>query len=265
MRSKTLLTALAAGLLAVPFSATADEAESENVVLTGTIRDFLESHPDMQYAHKSFGVRTGLVESQLGEDGLPRLNTSADYNRGMISGVSSFNQWFRDVPGVNVSFPYSITLEPHPDKPGVLYFAREKQMSGSMRYFFPADGLGFNDSQTVSTGRHNFYFTYELRTTFTYTDPDERDHDLEFSFTGDDDVWVYINGQLVVDLGGVHGQASGSVNLDDAAADLGLEAGADYELVLFFAERHTTESNFRLETTLQLVEVPPTVVSPLYD
>lgn len=265
MNRKTLFTAAAAGLFALPMTASADEGDSECVVLTGLVRDFLVSHPDMQHSQKSFGVRTGLVENMLGEDGLPVLNTSTDYSRGMISGVESFNQWFRDVPGVNVGFPHTITLEPHPEKPGVLYFAREKQMSGAFKYFFPADGLGFNDSQTVSTGTHNFYFTYELRTMFTYSDPDKRDYEMEFSFTGDDDVWVYINGHLAVDLGGVHGQAAGSVNLDDAAEELGLEADGDYELVLFFAERHTTQSNFRLETTLYLEGIPPTTVSPLYD
>lgn len=264
MKRKTLLTAIAGGMLAIPTFATADEGDSESVVLTGLVRDFQISHPDMQNPQKRFGVRTGLVEDVLGDDGLPVL-AEGDSTRGMITGEESFNQWFRDVPGVNVSFPYAITLEPHPDKPGVMYFAREKQMSGALKYFFPADGMGFNDTQTVSTGTHNFYFTYELRTMFTYSDPDERDYEMEFSFVGDDDVWVYINGQLAVDIGGVHGQAGGSVNLDDAAEDLGLEAGGSYELVLFFAERHTTQSNFRIETTLYLEEVAPTIVSPLYD
>ena len=265
MKRKTLLTAIAGGMLAIPTFASAEDVEREDVVLTGLVRDFLISHPDMQHSQKSFGVRTGLVEEELGDDGLPVLDTSNDYSRGMISGVSSFNQWFRDVPGVNVSFPYAITLEPHPDKPGVMYYAREKQMSGAMKYFFPADGMGYNDTQTVNTGTHNFYFTYELRTMFTYSDPDERDYEMDFSFVGDDDVWVYINGKLAVDIGGVHSQADGSVNLDDAAEDLGLEAGGSYELVLFFAERHTTQSNFRIETTLYLEEVAPTIVSPLYD
>ncbi|XAM01196.1 fibro-slime domain-containing protein [Phycisphaeraceae bacterium D3-23] len=265
MKRNKLLMALAGGLLAFPLGASADDGEDESIVLTGVVRDFLQSHPDMQNPSKSFGVRTGLVLDTLGDDGRPVLNTGTDYTRGMITGPESFNQWFRDEPGVNVSFPFAITLEPHPDKPDVFYYAREKQMSGDMRYFFPADGRGFGDSQSVSTGTHNFYFTYELQMSFFYSDPAKRDYDLMFEFTGDDDVWVFINGQLAVDIGGVHGQAQRSVNLDDEAEDLGLEAGGTYELVLFFAERHTTESNFRIETTLQLEEIPPTTTSPLYD
>lgn len=263
--NKIVMAALAGGMMGFGPFASADEGDDECIVLTGVVRDFLISHPDMQFPQKSFGVRTGLVLDQLSEDGLPVLDTSGDYRRGMIDGPESFNQWFRDEPGVNVSFAHAITLEPHPDKEGVFYFARERQMSGAMKYFFPADGRGFNDSQTVSSGTHNFYFTYELRTTFAYTDRDERDQDMTFTFTGDDDVWVFINGQLAVDIGGVHGQAKGSVNLDEQAEALGLEPGESYELVLFFAERHTTQSNFRIETTLQLVEIPPTTTSPLYD
>ncbi|MEM9753319.1 MAG: fibro-slime domain-containing protein [Planctomycetota bacterium] len=261
--------AVAAGLIAAPTETAAQSSESvaeaQPITLTGTLRDFRQDHPDMQNPQKSFGVKTGLVKNYLDADGKPVLDTSNDPARGMITGPESFGTWFRDVPGVNVTEPHAIALEEHPQKPGVFYFAREKQMSGDEQYFFPMDGRGFNDLQSTSVGQHNYYFTYELRTEFSYDHPDSRDHDLTFRFVGDDDVWVYINGKLAVDLGGVHGQAAGSVNLDDMAADLGLEPGGKYELVLFFAERHTTQSNFRIETTLTLKEVPPTTVSPLYD
>ena len=261
MFSKRLLVgALAAtGFMALP-------TQADTIEITGVLRDFKQSHPDMEYPTKSFGVKTGLVLAQLGQDSKPVLNTSANYNAGMISGPTSFNQWFRDVPDVNIAVPHTIVLDNHQEGPGGVYsFAREKQLSGDLKYFFPMDGKGWNDMRSVSTGNHNFYFTYELHTEFTYSDPDDRDYDMVFSFTGDDDVWVYINGRLAVDIGGVHGQTQRSINLDSAAEQLGLEPGGTYKLDFFFAERHTTESNFRIETTLQLKEVPPTTVSPLYD
>ena len=256
------------GSVLTPATSTKDDV----IVLDGTLRDFRIDHPDMQNPSRRFGLVKDLVLPELDGDvgaGKPVLNTGIDFTAGMITGVDSFNQWFRDVEGVNKSISYSISLEPLEDQPGVFFYARERQSSNvADRYFFPLDhmdpSLTWNDFQNVSTGRHNFYFTYELRTLFSYKARERREHpeqDLMFRFVGDDDVWVFINGKLAVDIGGVHGQANGEVNLDQQAAALGLEEDGVYELVLFFAERNTTESNFRIETTLKLT----TETEPLYD
>ena len=63
-------------------------------------------------------------------------------------------------------------------------------------------------------------------------------------------MWVFINGWLAIDLGGVHTAETASVNLDTQAATLGITPGNSYALDLFFAERHTSASSFRIETTL---------------
>lgn len=258
MKNKTLIAALAGGLFAAtPLAVSADEIQ-----LTGVVRDFLVSHPDMQNPTKDFGVKTGLVKDDLSSEGKPVLVDDHNGTRGMISSESTFNQWFVDVPGVNISIPYSITLDNGQEEEGGLYtFAVEKP-----NYFFPIDGLGWGDTASDKNGHNrNFYFTYEIQTEFTFIPASERDYEMTFSFTGDDDVWVFINGKLAVDIGGVHGQAQRSVNLDDKAAELGLTEGENYTLDFFFAERHTSESNFRIETTLTLVDIPPTTISPLYD
>jgi fibro-slime domain-containing protein len=71
-----------------------------------------------------------------------------------------------------------------------------------------------------------------------------------FSFTGDDDLWVFINGRLAIDLGGLHPPAGNMLDLDTAANELGIVPGGQYSLDLFHAERHTEASNFRVDTTL---------------
>jgi hypothetical protein len=63
---------------------------------------------------------------------------------------------------------------------------------------------------------------------------------------------------LVIDLGGVHGAMSAGVALDS----LGLTSGNDYSFDLFFAERHTTQSNFRIDTSIKLKPDTHTVPEP---
>jgi fibro-slime domain-containing protein len=71
-----------------------------------------------------------------------------------------------------------------------------------------------------------------------------------FSFEGDDDLWVFVNGKLGINLGGVHGPMAGEINMDSLAGALGIEIGQVYPLDFFFAERHTTQSNFTITTTI---------------
>ena len=89
---------------------------------------------------------------------------------------------------------------------------------------------------------HNFHFTSEIRFWFEY-DPASIP---VLAFTGDDDVWVFINNRVAVDLGGIHVPVRGSVDLTTRAAELGLEPGNVYEIAVFHAEREKDGSSFRL-------------------
>jgi fibro-slime domain-containing protein len=205
------------------------EAATNCAGLFGLVRDFKlgnqsGGHPDFETMPSA--LDTGIVETTL-VDGKP-VYAHPGGNTSSTTGQAEFDQWYRDVPDVNRTFILGLHLV---TTNGISTFAAVKPS-----YFFPLDGQGFgNEGQN-----HNFGFTTEIHTAFKYQGGET------FSFVGDDDVWVFIDNKLVIDLGGRHGQMSDSVDIDS----LGLTQGNDYDLAVFHAERHTTESNFQIQTTL---------------
>lgn len=210
-------------------------ASASTIQLNATVRDFLDSHPDME---GTVGNDRGMVETTLGVDGNP-VYAGGPGGTSTTSGQASFDQWYNDVPGVNQSQNIILELQDNDDD-GVFTYSNSS--------FFPID-----DQLMGNQGRpHNYHFTMELETAFTYQGGET------FTFRGDDDVWVYINDELVIDLGGVHGAQTASVDLDT----LGLTEGHDYPFKLFFAERHTTQSNFRIDTSMVLQATNPVPLPP---
>lgn len=90
----------------------------------------------------------------------------------------------------------------------------------------------------------------ELHTKFTY------DKGAKFNFKGHDDVWVFIDNELVVDLGGIHDIGAKNVDLDT----LSLIEGMSYTLDFFYAERHCCASNFVLSTSIAFTDCDIIVV-----
>jgi fibro-slime domain-containing protein len=125
---------------------------------------------------------------------------------------------------------------------------------------------------------HNFSFTSEVRYWFKF----DKSKTYTLDFTGDDDVWVFINGKLAVDLGGIHSPVSGTIVIGSngngtttvtsfdtqgvattpttSPASIGLQDGTVYQIAVFQAERQTTGSSYKL--TLSGFNAAPSVCKP---
>jgi fibro-slime domain-containing protein len=199
--------------------------------LLATIRDFQSSHPDFE-TYSGSGAAKGLLKQQLGVDQTPDLDP-AYAGPPMITSAETFAQWYHDVAGVNMPFPLELVLEPD-DNDLFVYDSSA---------FFPIDGQGFGNEGND----HNFHFTTEVHTSFTYGGGEI------FTFRGDDDLWIFVDGKLALDIGGLHPAVEDSIEMDT----LGLTVGETYPMDIFHAERHTNESNFRIETTIACFVTPP--------
>ncbi len=231
VQKKSLLASLISVML---ISTNASTAE-----LSGIVRDFNASHADFET--KIVGHQTNCINKTLGENNKPVLNKK----RSKQCAIRQFEDWYNDTENnrsMSLNLPFVV------DSSGLFTFDSAKtpltQAEPFYGGFFPIDNqlLG-NEGR-----KHNYHFTFEGHSEFTYQ------KGQRFTFRGDDDVWIFINKELVADIGGIHSAIQRTVELDN----LGLTEGEIYDLDLFFAERHTTHSNFKLQSSIKL---EPTVVN----
>ena len=217
---------------------------------------------------------TGMVQSTLVK-GLPARVDSASYPWDKCAAGHEIDKWFvPEVFGVDPQTGDTLTNKVCKDIELLLddegfWYADYTNESGDCNDpvspgFFPLDDFEYLDvgktiknpkfdwnvSGYVNTGsgwhldtcKHNYSYAMAVSASFKYV------KGQYFEFRGDDDVWVFINNKLVVDIGGIHEKVEGAVDLDT----LKLTEGREYPFNIFYAERNATGSNFKMRTSINL-------------
>ncbi len=220
--------------------------------ISGIFRDW--KLDEVSFFNNPMGASSGhqgMIEPVLtGPDYKPKLTKDPSAN---TLNATKLEEWFQ-----TYTFPDGTTNDTCIDLYMTKgYDGRWTFDSDDMGGFFPLDDfdnpnnikyLDRTDPNDATGTMHNFHFSMEMHMQFVYHEGIA----LEFDFRGDDDVWIFVNNILAIDLGGLNNKASDTLYLDDDREKLKLVDGELYNLDIFFAERNPVGSNLLIRTTMDL-------------
>ena len=197
---------------AVCASALPAVAQTDTFKVAATVRDFKSGanpggHPDFDTSNEQgrSDLTYGIVAPKLGVDGLPVYNTIRPANNlgnDPLTTKENFDEWYRDAPSSNKTLSVDLTFGEKPGDPGVMTTAGYNANLYMDGRFLPISGEGWGNEAVHANGANNWNFTTQFVSDFLYRPA------TTFKFVGDDDVWVYVNDDLVIDLGGTHNAKS---------------------------------------------------------
>lgn len=138
----------------------------------------------------------------------------------------------------------------------------ENQLAAAGNGFFPLDNVSRSEK---SDNDHNYFFGMRYDVTFKigdYVGP------LNYTFTGDDDLWVVLDGKkIVIDLGGIHDAATKTVDLWDYVKDEDgkIDKEKEHTLTILYMERGAYLSNCQMEFTLPSARISEVTNVPTTD
>lgn len=163
------------------------------------------------------------------------------------------------------------------DKANKAIYNGDSGYKDGTKFFYPLTGEGYDaylgdttdmQTQTTADTKNDWYpvgangnFTLKGEAQFIYRKTDN----LYFTFSGDDDVYLFINNKLALDIGGSHWPVEKTVNLNDLTEEYGLEEGQVATFTFFYMERCSDASNFSIKTNIELAQRDIDVEKKAYD
>lgn len=192
-------------------------AYTYNVLVQGIVKNRLTNDGKLQFNYKNAGVFESPEKQISGRE---------VYQNVQFPFVKDANGYYEFNSSKN-----HVHVDKSKKNGQTLTLESGKQTVGSVSSFFP-----FNADGNYSPDYH-FGMNMSIPFYINENGKDENNNPIKFEFSGDDDVWVFINGKLVLDLGGIHGAIDGSIDFSTGEVK--------------YLERGAGESNCKIKFNLQ--------------